>query len=179
MKILILFIFLLGGALTLSACSNVSLSNYSKNSPRLIPQEFFNGDLAVQGIVKNRSGKVIRYFNATIKAYWQNDLGTLEEKFIYDDGEIQYRTWKLTPDKDNSTRFAATAGDVIGTGIGLFSGNAINMNYVLAVKYNNSTLNLTVDDWMWLVNDKTIMNESTLSKFGFKVGSVQVVIVKR
>ncbi|HOY24687.1 MAG TPA: DUF3833 domain-containing protein [Cellvibrio sp.] len=174
MKSLTALLLTLG--ITLSACSSTAITDYSKNAPKLIPQEFFNGNLNAHGVVKDRSGKVTRYFNATIKAYWENGVGTLEEKFIFDDGEIQYRTWKLSP--TTSGEFNATAGDVIGTGEGEFAGNAINLNYVLAVKYNNSTINLRVDDWMWLVDSNTVLNESTLTKFGFKVGSVQLVILK-
>ena len=162
----------------LSACSSITVNEYSKNTPKLVTQEFFNGDLTAHGVVKNRSGKVIRYFNATIKAYWENGVGTLEEKFIFNDGEIQYRTWKLVPNKDNSALFSATAGDVIGTAKGQTAGNAFNLSYVLSVKNNDSSINVSVDDWMWLIDEKTLLNESTLSKFGFKVGSVQLVINK-
>jgi hypothetical protein len=162
--------------LALSACASTSVNDYSKNTPKLIPQEFFNGNLSAHGVVKDRSGKVTRYFNATIKAYWENGVGTLDEKFIFDDGEIQYRTWKLSPAIQG--KFKAAAGDVVGIGEGEFAGNAINLNYVLAVKYKGSTINLRVDDWMWLVDSNTVLNESTLTKFGFKVGSVQLVIQK-
>lgn len=161
---------------TFSACASTSVNDYTKNTPKLIPQEFFNGNLSAHGVVKDRSGKVTRYFNATIKAYWENGVGTLDEKFIFDDGEIQYRIWKLSP--TTQTKFKATAGDVIGIGEGDFAGNAINLNYVLAVKYKDSIINLRVDDWMWLVDSNTVLNESTLTKFGFKVGSVQLVIQK-
>lgn len=174
MKSLTAILLTLG--ITLSACSNVQVSDYSNNIPTFIPQEFFNGNLSAHGVVKNRSGKVTRYFNATIKAYWENGVGTLDEKFIFNDGEVQYRTWKLSPTSNGA--FNATAGDVIGTGKGLFSGNAINLNYLLAVKYNGSSINVRVDDWMWLINPNTVLNESTLTKFGFNVGSVQLVIKK-
>ena len=174
MKSLTVLLLTLG--ITLSSCSSTSINDYSKNAPKLIPQEFFNGNLSAHGVVKDRSGKVTRYFNATIKAYWENGVGTLDEKFIFDDGEIQYRTWKLSP--TTSGEFNATAGDVIGIGGGKFAGNAINLNYVLAVKYKDSIINLRVDDWMWLVDSNTVLNESTLTKFGFKVGSVQLVILK-
>lgn len=170
------FALLLGALLTLSGCSNLSVNDYANNTPKLTPQEFFQGDLTAKGVVKNRSGKVIRHFTASIKASWQNNIGTLEEKFIFNDGEIQYRTWTLTPTQP--ALFNATAGDVVGIGQGKFAGNAINLHYVLAVKYKNSTINVNVDDWMWRVDDKTVLNESTLSKFGFKVGSVQLVINK-
>jgi len=169
---------LFSSALFLSACSNVSVNHYSNNTPKLIPQEFFNGDLTAHGVVKNRSGEVIRFFDASIKAYWKNGIGTLEEKFVFNDGEIQYRTWQLTPDKNNSSQFTGTAGDVVGTSNGAFAGNAINMHYVLKVKRNDSTIDVNVNDWMWLVNEKRLLNESTLTKFGFKVGSVQLMIEK-
>jgi hypothetical protein len=169
-------IILLALGISLSACTQLPISAYSKNTPQLIPQEFFNGHLTAHGVVKNRSGEVTRYFNATINAYWKDKTGTLEEKFIFNDGEVQYRTWTLSPTAKDS--FTATAGDVVGTGNGIFSGNAMNLHYVLAVKHNNSTLNLGVDDWMWLVNPNTVLNESTLTKFGFTLGSIQLTILK-
>jgi hypothetical protein len=175
MKILSAIISL-GVLLTLSACSSISVNDYSNNSPKFIPQEFFNGNLSAQGVVKNRSGKVTRYFTATINAQWKDGIGTLDEKFIFNDGEIQYRTWTLKPTTQGS--FNATAGDVIGTGDGKFAGNAVNLDYVLSVKYNDSMINLSVNDWMWLVDSKTVLNESTLTKFGFKVGSIQLAMVK-
>lgn len=163
----------------LHGCTSAQLSSYSDNTPKLIPQDFFNGTLKAHGIVKNRSGKVIRYFNADITAHWKNGVGTLDEKFIFNDGEIQYRTWTLTPKATSTSAFTATAGDVVGIGEGDFSGNALRLNYTLSVKYNDSTINLRVDDWMWLTDSKTLLNESTLTKYGFKVGSVQLVITKK
>lgn len=99
----------------------------------------------------------MRHFNATIKAYWESGQGTLEEKFIFDDGEIQYRTWKLIPNKNNPATFSATAEDVVGAGAGQTAGNAFNSNYILKVKYNDSTIDVTVDGWMWLVDEKPLL----------------------
>jgi len=159
----------------LSSCSTTSIDAYASNQPPLNPQQFLNGDLTAHGVVKDRGGKVTRYFNATIKAYWNNGVGTLEEKFVFDDGEVQFRNWTLTP---TDKGYAATAGDVIGTGIAQVRGNSMNLNYVLEVKYKDSPLQLQVDDWMWQVDNKTLLNESTLRKWGFKVGSIQLVIIK-
>ncbi len=170
------YLALLCAVLMISGCSNITVNDYANNTPVLKPQEFFTGNLTAKGVVKNRSGKVIRHFTATIKASWHNNIGTLDEKFIFNDGEIQYRTWTLTPTQTN--QFNAIAGDVIGIGTGNFAGNAINLHYLLAVQYNNSTINLNVEDWMWRIDDQTVLNESTLFKFGFRVGSIQLVIQK-
>lgn len=165
-----------GLLLMLSSCSTHSIDDYASNPLRLDLQHFFNGQLTAHGVLKNRSGEVTRYFNATINAYWKDGVGTLEEKFIFDDGEIQYRTWTLTPSADG---YAATAGDVIGTGKALVRGNAMQLNYVLEINYKGSPLQLQVDDWMWQVDNKVLLNESTLRKWGFKVGSIQLVIIKQ
>ncbi|WP_339614732.1 DUF3833 domain-containing protein [uncultured Gilvimarinus sp.] len=162
--------------LALTGCAGPSVDQYQGNQPGFAPQEFFQGDLTAHGVLKNRSGDVTRYFNATIKANWKNGIGTLEERFEFDDGEIQYRTWTLTPTSD--TTFDATAGDVIGTGTGATAGNALNLKYVLEVDYNDSKLALAVDDWMWRVDQRTVINQSTLSKWGFTVGTIQLVISK-
>ena len=66
-----------------SGCSNIDINNYATNSPRLNPETFFNGKLKAHGVVKNRGGKAIRYFNADITASWLNNSGTLEEKFVF------------------------------------------------------------------------------------------------
>lgn len=159
----------------LSSCSTTSIDEYASNRPNLNLPQFFDGDLNAHGVLKDRGGKVTRYFNATIKAYWKDGVGTLEEKFIFDDGEIQYRNWTLTP---TATGYAATAGDVIGTGSAQVKGNAMQLNYVLEINYKGSPMQLQVDDWMWQVNNNTLINESTLRKWGFKVGSIQLVIIK-
>nr|WP_324257996.1 DUF3833 domain-containing protein [Cellvibrio fontiphilus] len=159
----------------LSSCSSTSINDYTNNTPVLDPKQFFNGSLSAHGVLKNRGGKVTRHFNATIKAYWTNGVGTLEERFVFDDGEVQFRTWTLTP---NGKGYDATAGDVIGTGQANVSGNAMKLDYTLEITYKGSPLQLQVEDWMWQVDNKVLLNESILRKWGFKVGSIQLVIVK-
>jgi hypothetical protein len=168
-------LFLSGFIFMLSSCSATSIDDYAQNSPTLDLHSFFNGSLTAHGVLKDRSGKVSRYFNATINAYWKNGIGTLEERFVFDDGEVQLRTWTLTPNGDS---YSATAGDVIGTGTSQVKGNAMQLNYVLGITYKGSPLQLHVEDWMWQVDNKILLNESTLRKWGFKVGSIQLVIIK-
>lgn len=159
----------------LSSCSATHIDDYQHQSPALDLHSFFNGPLRAHGVLKDRSGKVTRQFNATINAYWRNGIGTLEERFVFDDGEVQFRNWTLTPNGDT---YKATAGDVIGTGIAKIKGNAMHLDYVLEIIYKGSPLQLQVEDWMWQVDNKVLLNESTLRKWGFKVGSIQLVIVK-
>ena len=50
------------GLLGTAGCSNLTVDEYAGNSPVLDPQTFFDGPLTAHGVIKDRSGKVIRYF---------------------------------------------------------------------------------------------------------------------
>src|SRR5690606_7956758 len=159
--------FVIGCLGMLSACSNVSVDDYVDNKPVLHLEQFFNGPLSAQGVLKNRAGKVTRYFTAQLNGSWKDGVGTLDETFIFDDGEVQRRTWTLTPaTTGNKKLYRATAGDVIGTGDVQINGNAMNLAYTLEINFKGSPMHIQVDDWMWLVDDKTIINESVLRKWG-------------
>ena len=158
----------------LGACSSVHVSDYQERKPELILEDFFEGDLKAYGIVKNRSGKVIRTFTADIHAYWNGPTGTLEEDFVFDDGEKQRRVWTLTRQEDG--HIIGTAGDVVGEAQAEVSGNSMFLDYILSVPYKDGTIDLSIDDRLYLVDPKVIVNESVMSKFGFRVGEVLLVI---
>ena len=163
-------------ALVLSACSSVSVEDYAEHEPRFVAEEFFAGQLTAHGVLKDRSGKVIRLFTATIDASWEDGVGTLDEHFVFDDGEHQTRVWTLTPNGDNF--YTATAGDVVGSGSMQVSGNSLFLDYVLRVPYDGETIDLRIDDRMYLVSDRVLLNESIMTKWGFEVGSIMLVIQK-
>ena len=79
------------------------------------PEDFFDGFLTAHGVIKDWQGAVARQFEADIHACWRDGIGTLDESFVFDDGEQQTRVWTLTPSEDNS--YVATAGDVVGEGL--------------------------------------------------------------
>ncbi|MEL0637407.1 DUF3833 domain-containing protein [Marinomonas sp. TI.3.20] len=160
----------------LAGCSTPDVSEYAKNTPSFALSNFFSGPLKAHGILKNRSGKVIRYFNADLYGQWENGVGTLKENFVFDDGEKQQRTWVMTPDENG--HYTATANDVIGKGIISQAGNALFMKYTLQVPYDGDLLEVSVDDRMYKVNENVVINESVLSKFGFDVGYLTLVIEK-
>jgi hypothetical protein len=157
-------------------CSPVQVSDYADFEPRLDPQTFFDGPLTAHGVVKDRSGRVIRRFNADIEASWDGGVGTLVEDFVFDDGELQQRIWTLTPDPGGG--YIGTAPDVVGPGQLRLAGNSIFLKYVLRIPYSDSTVDVAVDDRMYLVAPEVLINESVMTKFGFRVGTILLVIVR-
>lgn len=171
-------VLLIGLLVVLGGCSSTDLQDYAGNEPAFDPEAFFRGSMTAHGVLKNRGGKVTRYFNATIEASWDEEgVGRLAERFEFDDGEIQHRNWTLEPTGDG--RYRATAGDVVGPGEARVAGNAMRLDYRLEVDYKDRKLELDVEDWMWRVDEDTVINQSILRKWGFRVGSIQLTIIRR
>lgn len=162
--------------LSLNACSSQNLEQYATTNPSLDLKTFFNGELIAFGMLQNRSGVMTRRFTATIDASWEGDQGTLVEEFLFDDGEIQYRTWNLT-DLDNNN-YRGVAADVIGEAEGSIVGSVFQWQYTLDVPYGDGTIAVNLDDWLYLIDENHLINKTKLSKFGFKVGELTLVIQK-
>jgi hypothetical protein len=169
------FIFLF-----LTACSSVDISKYKDNQPTLVLDQFFKGELTAHGILKNRSGEVIRYFNVTMTGSWDDQgVGTLAEKFIFNDESIQFRTWTFTPIiTDEGIQYQATANDTLAATMIDLSGNAFFMNYDLLINYKGDDMDVNIEDKMYLVNDEVMINESVMTKFGIEVGYITLTIIK-
>jgi hypothetical protein len=165
------------GAFWLAGCSSPQPSVYQAEQPRLDLREFFNGRLDAWGIFQDRSGKVVRRFTVVMNCYWEGDVGTLEEDFIYSDGTKERRVWTLrrvAPD-----RYVGTAGDVIGEAQGVVAGNALNWRYTLALPVGGRVYHFDFDDWMFLVDERVMLNRAVMSKFGVRLGEVTLSFTKR
>ncbi len=170
------FLTALAFALGLAGCSTVDVTDYRAERPPLDLAQYFNGTIDGWGMFQDRSGKVIKRFHVRIDATWSGNAGTLDEHFTYSDGTTENRVWKLVKDGD---RYTGTAGDVVGTAQGLAAGNALRWNYVLALPVDGRTWHMDMDDWMFLVDERTMLNRTTMSKFGVRVGEVTLSFRKR
>ena len=169
----------LAGALAAmsAGCSSPDPAQYAKEQPRLDIQAYFNGTLDAHGMFQDRSGDVVKRFVVVMRCTWQGDTGVLDEDFVYSDGTRQKRVWTLK--KTGEGRFTATAPDVVGTAQGTVSGNALRWKYVLALPVDGKVMNVDMDDWMFLIDDKVMLNRTAMSKFGVNVGNVTLSFSKR
>ncbi|MEY4641501.1 MAG: hypothetical protein RLZZ227_1495 [Pseudomonadota bacterium] len=162
--------------LLLAACSGTNVDQYRATEPALDLRTFLQGDLRAYGLLRDRSGRMTRRFVATLQASWDGDNGTLVEQFKFDDGEIQDRTWQLR--HLGNGRYVGTAGDVVGEAFGSSAGSVFQWQYQLLVPWNDTTLKVTLDDWLYLVDERHLLNVTELTKFGFRVGDLTLVIEK-
>jgi hypothetical protein len=173
----VLFFLVLVSALLFGGCSKVKITDYSAMQPIMTPENFFNGPMTAHGVVKNRSGRVTSYFNAEIVGSWNDGVGTLEEDFIFSDGEKSRRVWTFRKSSDGT--YIGTAADVVGKALGQVSGNTMFLKYVLRIPYGDKNINVTIDDRMYRTTDNILINESKMYKFGFRVGEILLVMVKK
>ena len=116
--------------LSLAACSSTGVTYYADQLPKLVLEDFFDGNLEAYGVVKDWRGRVIRKFEADI------DQG----------------------------RYMLVRRDVAVEGnSGVFP---------------MGTLDVKIDNRMYLVTPDVLINESRMSKFGIPVGDFLLVIEK-
>ena len=172
-------ILLIISLILITSCSKISYmkpEDFKDKEPRLIIEEYLSGNVKAWGVLQNRSGKVIRQFSADLNGNWDGKQLILDEKFNWDDGEIQTRQWQITKIDENN--YEGTAGDVVGKAKGYSYGPAFKFEYVLLVPVKGKELKITFDDWIFKQDDRVAINRATMTKFGFKVAELTVVFVK-
>ncbi len=164
-------------ALTLAGCAGPRIDDYAAEKPVLDLKQYFNGTLDAYGIFTDRSGKVVKRFTVVMKGSWNGDEGVLDEDFVYSDGSLQKRIWRLKRLPDG--RYTGTADDVVGEAWGQARGNAFNWTYTLALPVDGRVWHVDFDDWMYLMDDRVMLNTAVMSKWGVKLGEVTLSFVKR
>ncbi len=157
-------------ALLFQGCSMNQIKNYQKNHPVLMMEDYFTGHVKGYGLIQKYTGGVRRRFTVDMHGHWTGDHGILDEDFIYDDGEKQHRQWQLT--RTDAHHFNAVADDVTGITHGEQYGNAIHMVYALQIPYKGKTIDVTMDDWLYRVNDQVVLNNAVMKKFGIPIGRI-------
>jgi Protein of unknown function (DUF3833) len=163
-------------AFALSGCAGPTPADYARQTPVLDLAAYFNGPLQAHGVFTDRSGKVVRRFTVDLVGRWNGNDGVLEEDFRYSDGQTQRRVWHLTRGADG--RYTGRAADVVGSAEGQASGNALNWRYTLALPVDGQVWHVAFDDWMWLVDEKVMLNKARMSKFGIGLGEVTLAFHK-
>lgn len=169
-------IAMLAGSALLSGCAGPQISDYAQQRPLLELDRYFNGRVHAHGIFQKRGGEVVRRFTVVMDCHWEGNEGVLDELFTYSDGSTERRIWRLTKHEDG--RYTGRADDVVGEAEGQTAGNAFRWNYTLLLPVDGKTYKVQFDDWMFLVDDRVMLNRATMSKFGITLGEVLLSFTK-
>lgn len=160
----------------LAGCASQRIDDYAAEQPVLDLRRYFDGRVDAYGVFTDRSGRVVRRFIVAIDCRWNGDVGTLDERFTYSDGSTQRRVWTLRRGTDG--RYTGTADDVAGVATGQARGNAFNWRYTLRLPVDGRVYDVEFDDWMYLMDDRVMLNKAVMSKFGLRLGEVTLSFVK-
>lgn len=164
------FLLLLALVLSIASCGSVDVARYADQQPALDLQRFFSQPVKAWGMFQKRSGEVVKRFEVDIVSRREGNNLILDERFLYSDGTRQRRVWTLTP--EGPGRWSGRAADVVGVAEGQVAGNALHWRYRLNLPVDGSTYEMSMDDWMYLMDEDTLINRTSMSKFGVEVGQV-------
>ena len=68
---------------------------------------------------------------------------------------------------------------MIGQAKGTVAGNALNWSYTLALPIDGTTYHVQFNDWMYLMDQRVMLNKAQMSKFGIYLGEVTLSFYKR
>lgn len=157
----------------LAGCSQ-SVQDYRAETPVLSLKEFFSGTGKAYGVLQDWRGRQTLRFTADLCGEWSGERGDLYEVFYFSDGRVEQRHWRLKQFADG--KITGTADDVVGMAQGELAGNALYWQYVLRIPYDDSTLDVTVKDWLYLVDKQNLINRTSMHKFGVKVADLTLSI---
>ncbi|MCO7250406.1 DUF3833 domain-containing protein [Pseudoalteromonas sp. Ps84H-4] len=169
-------ILILAMVMLITSCSAPDVDYYRGTEPEFNFKQFFSGELKAYGVVQDHKGELTRKLVVDMQASWDGNKGVIDEQFVYDDGETQTRVWYITINDDGS--IIGTASDVIGEAEGESNGSVFHWTYSVELPYDDSTLVVNFDDWMYLVTQSRLINRTAIDKFGIEVGEVTLVIEK-
>ena len=161
----------------LTGCASQNLAGYASEKPVLDLTQYFNGTVDAHGIFQGRSGQIVKRFTVVMECSWKGNEGVLDEAFTYSDGTTQRRIWRLT--KLPGGHYTGTADDVVGTARGQTQGNAFRWTYTLALPVDGKVYHVDFDDWMYLIDERVMLNRATMSKFGVRLGEITLSFTKR
>lgn len=169
-------------ALVISGCASKSIEGaaYAGQTPALDIGEFFDGSVKAWGIVQNRKGEIAQRFTVEIEGTRNGDNLVLDEIFDYGFGEgPATRRWELK--RLSNGQWSGSANDVFSQAAGAEHGNAFNWRYQMDLPRGDSgkTVRVWFDDWIWAMDENTVVNRSYIKKFGITFAEITIFMRKQ
>lgn len=154
----------------LTGCGGMDIETFRGQSPEFRLEQFFEGESKAWGWFEDRFGTIQRRFTVDLTGTVEGDTLTLDERFVYNDGERETRVWTIRALPDGV--YEGTAPGVVGAAGGRVVGPALNWTYTFEIPMQGRTVALHFNDWMIQEDENTVINRATVSKWGITVGTV-------
>lgn len=137
---------------------------------------WLEGRTTAHGVFEDRRGRVKRRFTVEMNGHAEGDTLRLEEHFAFEDGEHQQRNWVLTRGPDRS--FTGHCEDAVSQARGLFDVGVAYLASELLLKVGTRQIAMKFDDAFYQAGDHEVLNRSTVSKWGIRLGQVLILFRK-
>lgn len=138
--------------------------------------DYFNGHTLADGVFEDRKGHVIRRFSVEMTGRWKASAMVVDEDFLFDDGERQQRCWTLEP--RTSTTFSGSCAETVGEATGLMADGRAYLRSRLRLKVGRRMLTMDFDDVFYDTGNGLVLNRSTVTKWGLRLGQVLIAFHK-
>ncbi len=139
--------------------------------PAFDPIAFFDGHIRSWGVVENRSGAPTGWVVTDCEGYTDGpDQLRMVQHLSFQHDQAQTRIWTLR--RSGPQRYEATANDMIGSAIGEAAGRTFHWKWVLAKSPGSRPFSVTMEQWMFRLDDGSVMIRSTISKLGIIIAEV-------
>ncbi len=147
------------------------MRHFAGSSPVFDPVRFWTGHVRSWGVLENRSGEPDDTVTTDCVGDPEGPDGLhMTQRLMLGDGTRQSRDWHMR--RTGSGQYEATANDMVGTAKGIASGRAFHWSWVLETRPGNRLFDVTLDQWMYLMADGTMLNRTTIRKLGIVLAEV-------
>ena len=156
----------------LGACARPPQIPAETGAPALVLEEFFVGSSSGEGVFTNGFTGERREFRVEIIGSLTGNELKLVEDFAYADGEQDRKTWRFQ--RTGPGRYSGTREDVEGLAQAWTENGQVRLEYTVKL----AGWRLDFADVLALRADGTLLNRAIVSKWGIRVGRVELVLRK-
>ena len=166
-----LTVLLMTGAF-LSGCAAMPEFSAPPPAKKLVLEEALKGRTLGDGVFVNSFTGDETKFSVVIDGAWDGKVLTLVENFTYSGGLQERKTWRLTKMADGGYR--GVREDVVDNASVRQDGNGVRLDYFVTLSTGLGGIDVRFQDLLYLNADGSIANKAVVSKFGLRVGRVDI-----
>lgn len=137
---------------------------------------YFEGKTVASGVFEGRGGHPKRRFTVELTGRAEGSTLVLQERFLFDDGERQDRTWTLV--RGDGQVFTGHCEDSVSKAQGSFEQGRAYLSSELRLKVGSRLVSMQFEDVFYDAGEGSVLNRSTVSKWGIRLGQVLILFRK-
>jgi hypothetical protein len=162
-------------SLLLAGCAGAPAAPTDAGAEAFVIERDLLGSTTARGEFSAING-VSRRFTAQLTGVRDGQTFRLNEKFAYEDGEKDEKTWVLTLKGDGT--YSGVREDVVGKAKGWQDGRLFRLEYDVRLPDDKGEPGMQVhfQDVMAMTSKGTVVNHATVGMWGFWIGKVELTI---